>query len=419
MVIDTSSGFDPWTLLPFYPELSALTVVRAPAPDLAGEAAASLARAGAGFILLMGEVPEHWLGPLWSRSQPLWDSFGGSGRRLWAGVRTRLEPERRFFADRLDLGARAAGWASRFGALREKPRGASAWRDGAGDPLPTRAHNHCPTLRSTSPKCLCFAWNGSSASICCGLTGHLELARRRDLYGSPVVVGLWEEHVVALSEEVLPFGVVPGMALRQAEHLCPQATFLPPDPEAATHLRELISSALYDVAPTVEVRVEGVAWLDVSGVVSAGESIREARRRLRAAIGREPRLGLAPGPFSARLAAVRARPGRLVQVDEGTRVPRSAFVSRAPARRGAAGTPGPPGSSHAWRRGGDRPARAGEPARPRGTACGLARARSRAGPAHAVAPASVHERASPVRPGGRRPRGVAVRLARALRRPRR
>jgi hypothetical protein len=30
----------------------------------AGEAGAALAKAGAGFILLMGEVPEPWLGPL-------------------------------------------------------------------------------------------------------------------------------------------------------------------------------------------------------------------------------------------------------------------------------------------------------------------------------------------------------------------
>ena len=63
MVIDTG-GFDPWNLLPFSPELSALTVVRAPTPEIAGEAAAALAKAGAGFILLMGEVPEPWLGPL-------------------------------------------------------------------------------------------------------------------------------------------------------------------------------------------------------------------------------------------------------------------------------------------------------------------------------------------------------------------
>ena len=63
MVIDTG-GFDYSSLLPFSPELGALTIVRAPAPEIAGEAAASLARAGVGFLLLLGEVPEHWLGPL-------------------------------------------------------------------------------------------------------------------------------------------------------------------------------------------------------------------------------------------------------------------------------------------------------------------------------------------------------------------
>lgn len=154
--------------------------------------------------------------------------------------------------------------------------------------------------------------------ICCGLTGNLELAQRPDLYGGPVVVGDWEgeDRVVAASDEALLFGVVGGMPLRQAEHLCSQATFLPPDPIAALQLRELIAAALYDLAPIVEVRLEGVAWLDVSGVPNPGDSIREARRRLRAAIGREPRLGLAPGPFSARLAAARARPGRLMRVED-------------------------------------------------------------------------------------------------------
>jgi DNA polymerase-4 len=176
--------------------------------------------------------------------------------------------------------------------------------------------------------------------ICCGLIGNLELAQRQDLYGSPVVVGAWEQgdnaggrallgrrargafppredaYVIAASEEALPFGVMPGMPLRQAEHLCSHATFVPPNPVAAMQLRELIASALYDLAPVVEVRVEGLAWLDVSGVPKPGESIRETRRRLRAAIGREPRLGLAPGPFSSRLAAARARPGRLMRIED-------------------------------------------------------------------------------------------------------
>src|SRR5438270_5584027 len=150
--------------------------------------------------------------------------------------------------------------------------------------------------------------------VCCGLTGHLELARRPDLYGKPVIVGRWDEHVVAASEETLPFGVTPGMAMRQAEHLCPQATFVLPDEEATDRIRELISASLYDLAPVVEVRGEGIAWLDTSGVAAPGASIRDARHRLLKAIGREPRLGLSPGPFSARLAAARARPGHLLRV---------------------------------------------------------------------------------------------------------
>jgi protein ImuB len=140
------------------------------------------------------------------------------------------------------------------------------------------------------------------------------LARRPDLYGRPVIVGRWDEHVVAASEETLSFGVVPGMAMRQSEHLCPQAVFVLPDEEATARIRELISTSLYDLAPVVEVREEGIAWLDISGVAAAGQSIRAARHRILKVIGREPRLGLAPGPFSARLAAARARPGRLLRV---------------------------------------------------------------------------------------------------------
>src|SRR6266568_930728 len=163
--------------------------------------------------------------------------------------------------------------------------------------------------------------------ICCGLAGHLELARRRDLYGTPVVVGDADGHVLAVSEEALPFSVEPGIPVRQAEHMCPHATLLTSDPVAADRQRERIAAALYDLAPCVEVRVEGIAWLDLEGVPSPSESIREARRRMRTAVGREPRLGLAPGPFSARLAAARARPGRLLRVADARE-----FLSPLPSR---------------------------------------------------------------------------------------
>jgi RecA/RadA recombinase len=63
VVID-GGGFDLPSLTSFFPELGALTVVRAPAPEVAGEATATLARAGVGFLLLTCGIPEHWLGPL-------------------------------------------------------------------------------------------------------------------------------------------------------------------------------------------------------------------------------------------------------------------------------------------------------------------------------------------------------------------
>ena len=152
--------------------------------------------------------------------------------------------------------------------------------------------------------------------VCCGLVPHLELATRPHLYGGPVVAGACEGPVVAASEEALAFGVRAGMSVRQAEHRCPAVVVLEPAPEAAERLRNLLAAALYDLAPLVEVRIEGIAWLDLEGVPKRGEAIREARRRLRQATGAEPRLGLAAGPFSARLAAARARPGRLLEAND-------------------------------------------------------------------------------------------------------
>jgi recombination protein RecA len=64
VVVDSSRQFDPWAMLPFDPDLASLTVISPPSAEAAGEAASALARAGAGLILLMGEVPEPWLGPM-------------------------------------------------------------------------------------------------------------------------------------------------------------------------------------------------------------------------------------------------------------------------------------------------------------------------------------------------------------------
>jgi RecA/RadA recombinase len=107
MVID-GGGFDPRTLSSFSPELDALTVVRAPAPEVAGEAAATLARAGAGFLLLMGGIPEHWLGPLES----------GAGRSGAVVVGVVEAPDRALaHASSFSLGFSRTGWVWERGQL--------------------------------------------------------------------------------------------------------------------------------------------------------------------------------------------------------------------------------------------------------------------------------------------------------------
>jgi nucleotidyltransferase/DNA polymerase involved in DNA repair len=152
--------------------------------------------------------------------------------------------------------------------------------------------------------------------VCCGLIPHLELARRPELTGRPAVVGRDDGRVLAASPEAMAAGVRPGLTLRQAEALSPTAAIVGTDPVATSRLAERIAAELYDLAPVVEVRLDGRAWLDLTGVPGAGRAIGEARRRMRAAAGVEPQLGLAAGPFTAALAAARARPGRLLRVED-------------------------------------------------------------------------------------------------------
>ena len=155
---------------------------------------------------------------------------------------------------------------------------------------------------------------------CCGLIPHLELAHHPQLIGQPLVVGYWGPgaHVLACSEEAAEAGVRPGITMRNAEHLCPAAFVAEPRPGATLRLRERLSAALYDLAPELEVRYDGTCWIGLEGLPAQHKSlaVRELRARLHQATGFDPRLGVAPGPFSARLAARRAQPGRVLRVED-------------------------------------------------------------------------------------------------------
>jgi hypothetical protein len=106
--------------------------------------------------------------------------------------------------------------------------------------------------------------------------------------------------------------------MRNAEHLCPAAFVAEPRPGATIRLRERLSAALYDLAPELEIRYDGTCWIGLEGLPAHHKSlaVREMRMRLHQATGFDPRLGVAPGPFSARLAARRAQPGRVLRVED-------------------------------------------------------------------------------------------------------
>ena len=87
----------------------------------------------------------------------------------------------------------------------------------------------------------------------------VELQRRPDLAGLPVIVGGSGDPseprkvVTCASYEARAFGVHAGMPLRSAARRCPQATFLPSDPPAYDAASERVMTLLRDLGHPVEV----------------------------------------------------------------------------------------------------------------------------------------------------------------------
>src|SRR3954454_17519999 len=124
----------------------------------------------------------------------------------------------------------------------------------------------------------------------------VELQSRPELVGLPVVVaGSGPRAVVTTaSYEARKFGVFSATSAAVARRRCPQAVFIPPDPEKyRARSREVMAVLRYHIE-RVQVVGLGAAYLDLSGIERPKAAARRVKEAVRAETGLTCSIGIGP-----------------------------------------------------------------------------------------------------------------------------
>lgn len=149
----------------------------------------------------------------------------------------------------------------------------------------------------------------------------VELRRHPELEGLPVIVGGSGDPteprkvVTCASYQAREFGVHAGMPLRTAARKCPDATFLPSDPDAYDAASEQVMGLLRDLGHPLEVWGWDEAYLgaDVSDPIELAERIRTV---IAAETGLSCSVGISDNKQRAKVATGLAKPAGVYLLTE-------------------------------------------------------------------------------------------------------
>ncbi|HKG27222.1 MAG TPA: hypothetical protein VKB09_16340 [Thermomicrobiales bacterium] len=155
---------------------------------------------------------------------------------------------------------------------------------------------------------------------------RMALLERPGLDGVPLVLTSPPSSRVVVADctqEAIEQGIRPGMPLREVTALCPEAVFIQPNPARDAAAFDRIVEALEEFSPLVEPSEAGCCYVDLKGLERHDATIEDAAARLLGLVPRvlRPRTGVAPGKFTAWVAARRAPPGGVKVVKPTEAVP--------------------------------------------------------------------------------------------------
>jgi len=140
------------------------------------------------------------------------------------------------------------------------------------------------------------------------------------LCGQPLIIGgspFEAKTVYDASPEAIACGVEPGMPLRQAYALCPEARFLPSDEKKYEEAFKQVLTILEGLSPVVEVEQLGCTYFDATGVSSEHDLAHKIRDSIFSQTKLNACLGISSNKFLSRTGALVAKAEAPVIIPEG------------------------------------------------------------------------------------------------------